>query len=69
MTSFIIFPLGIHPIMKLIAVILATFGGCFISYEFLIRRIRWIGLLFGLKPKSFEIRNETTRMSSERIKI
>ncbi|WP_375579348.1 acyltransferase family protein [Marivirga tractuosa] len=69
MASFIIFPLDIHPYTKLIAVILATFGGCFISYDFLIRRIRWIRPLFGLKPKSVEIRNETTRLSREGIKI
>ena len=51
LASLVIFPLGIHPFAKLVAVIIATFAGCFTSYEFLIRRISWIRPLFGLKEK------------------
>jgi hypothetical protein len=54
LASVMIFPLDIHPIVKLTAVILITFAGCFISYEFLIRRINWVRPLFGLKPQGFQ---------------
>lgn len=52
LASWLIFPTDIHPVVKLIIVIITTFAGCFISYEFLIRRIRWIRLLFGVKVEA-----------------
>ncbi|MEQ8471308.1 MAG: acyltransferase family protein [Marinoscillum sp.] len=48
--SVLIFPLGINPWLKLFALVLFTFAGCFASYEG-IRRIQIIRPLFGLKPK------------------
>jgi hypothetical protein len=52
LASLIVFPMDIYPVAKLMLVILLTFAGCFISYEFLIRRINWIRPFFGLKEKS-----------------
>ncbi len=49
LASWLLFPMDFHPIAKLIAVVIFTFAGCFICYEFLIRRIRWFRPLFGLK--------------------
>ena len=48
--SYLIFPLSISPWSKLILVILFTTISCFIFYELIIRRIRIIRMLFGLKP-------------------
>ena len=52
LASLFVFPMGIPPLAKLAVVVLLTFAGCLISYEFLIRRINWIRPLFGLKEKS-----------------
>ena len=57
LASWLFFPLGMHPVVKLIAVIVFTFAGCFLSYEFLIRRIVWVRPLFGLKPKEDKANN------------
>lgn len=51
LASWLFFPIELHPVVKLIAVIVVTFAGCFLSYEFLIRRIKWVRPFFGLKPK------------------
>ncbi|WP_188467673.1 acyltransferase family protein [Marivirga lumbricoides] len=56
LASWLFFPLGIHPVVKLIAVIVFTFAGCFLSYEFLIRRIVWVRPLFGLKAKTAKVK-------------
>lgn len=45
----IILPLELHIIFKLISIILLTFLGCYIIYEFLIRRSSFLKPLFGLK--------------------
>jgi glucans biosynthesis protein C len=48
----LIFPLEIPATLKFILMLIFTFGGCLVSYEFLIRRITLIRPLFGLKlPK------------------
>ncbi|MBL0765530.1 acyltransferase family protein [Marivirga atlantica] len=49
LASWIIFPLSIAPFFKLTLVTLFTFVGCFILYEFVIRRLNFIRPLFGLK--------------------
>ncbi len=48
--AYLIVPLGIPGIVKLILVVTFTFFGCFISYEFVIRRVQILRPLFGLKP-------------------
>jgi len=47
--SVLIFPMTLSPQIKLVLVTLFTFAGCWLSYEFLIRRIKYVGVLFGLK--------------------
>jgi glucan biosynthesis protein C len=46
--SLLIFPLNIAVQLKFVIVLLITFAGCFITYE-LVRRLKWIRPLFGLK--------------------
>ncbi len=48
--SLLIFPLELDVRIKFILVLLITIGGCFSAYE-IIRRIKWIRPLFGLKWK------------------
>lgn len=48
LTSYLLFPLEISGWLKFILVLTFTGAGCFISYE-LIRRVRFIRPLFGLK--------------------
>jgi glucans biosynthesis protein C len=47
--SLLIFPLDIEVQLQFILVLLFTFTGCFLTYEFIIRRINIIRPLFGLK--------------------
>lgn len=51
-SSAMIFPLDIHPLIKLILVSITTFWGCFVVYEFVIRRLYWIWPFFGLKQQN-----------------
>jgi hypothetical protein len=44
-------PLGIPTTLKFIIIIVLTFAGSFVFYEFVIRRIYFIRPLFGLKEK------------------
>lgn len=46
--SMVIFPLSLDVRLKFVLVLLITVGGCFASYE-MIRRLKWIRPLFGLK--------------------
>jgi len=48
--AYLILPLEIPGGLKLIIITTFTFIGCFISYEFIIRRIQILRPLFGLKP-------------------
>ncbi len=47
--SFLIAPLSIPGTLKFILLILITFAGCFSLYELVIRRVRFLWPLFGLK--------------------
>lgn len=51
LSSFLIFPLEIPSILKFVLVIAFTSVGCFTFYEFMIRRIRILRPLFGLKKE------------------
>ena len=48
--SYLIFPLDLPIYIKMIGNTIFTFGGCFLIYEMLIRRIKFLRPLFGLKP-------------------
>lgn len=49
--SWLIFPLAVAVQLKFILVLLFTFAGCFAFYEFIVRRLNLMRVLFGLKPK------------------
>jgi peptidoglycan/LPS O-acetylase OafA/YrhL len=49
--SMIIFPLNIPVAVQFILLVLFTIAGCFLTYEFVVRRIRFLRPLFGLKLK------------------
>lgn len=49
--SFLIFPLDIPSILKFVLSVAFTSIGCFTFYEFIIRRIRILRPLFGLKKE------------------
>jgi len=49
LVSYLLVPLGIPIHLKLILVVIFTFTGCFVLYEFIVRRIRLLRPLFGLK--------------------
>lgn len=51
LASLLIFPLDIEVQLQFLLVLLFTFTGCFLTYEFIIRRINIIRPLFGLKMK------------------
>jgi membrane-bound acyltransferase YfiQ involved in biofilm formation len=52
--SAIIFPLSLDVTIKFIAVVLFTVAGCFLTYEFVVRRIGILRLLFGLGNRKNE---------------
>ena len=47
--SYLIFPMEIDVRVKFFMVLLFTVVGCFLTYEFMIRRVKFIRVLFGLK--------------------
>jgi len=47
--AWIILPLNINPVLKFISITLFTFVVCFLIYEFILRRVPILRLLFGLK--------------------
>jgi membrane-bound acyltransferase YfiQ involved in biofilm formation len=47
--SFLIVPLGLPVLLKLLMVVAFTFTGCFAFYEFIVRRVVFLRPLFGLK--------------------
>ena len=53
--SFLILPLDIPTALKFILIILFTSAGCFTLYDLIIRRIRFIRPLFGLRKASKEL--------------
>ncbi len=51
LASALIFPIDMEVQLQFILVLLFTFTGCFLTYEFVIRRVNIIRPLFGLKMK------------------
>lgn len=49
LASLLIFPLDIATPLKFVLVLACTFAGCFVFYEFVIRRVKVIRPLFGLR--------------------
>jgi len=49
LASSFVFPLDIPAFLKFILVTAFTFIGCFVVYEFVLRRIKFVRILFGLK--------------------
>lgn len=49
LAAWLIFPLDIPAFLKLTLVIAFTFIGCFVTYEFVLSRIKFVRPLFGLK--------------------
>jgi peptidoglycan/LPS O-acetylase OafA/YrhL len=49
--SYFIFPLSIPAIAKLVLVLALTFGSSLVLYELIIKRLKWIRPLFGMKFK------------------
>jgi len=47
--SMLVFPLQIDVHLKFLMVLLITLVGCFVVYEFVIRRVRLLRILFGLR--------------------
>jgi hypothetical protein len=45
----LLFPLEIPVQLKFVALLLVTGAGCFLVFEFIIRRSKWVGLLFGVR--------------------
>jgi len=65
--SYFIMPLEIPVVLKFILVIIFTFAGCFIFYEYVIKRIQIIRPLFGLKVKTTN--QVELKASKERIHL
>jgi peptidoglycan/LPS O-acetylase OafA/YrhL len=51
LASYLILPLNLKVGLNIIMIVLFTFTGCYITYEFVIKRITFIGPMFGLKRK------------------
>jgi glucans biosynthesis protein C len=47
----LIFPLHINVQLQFILVLLFTLFGCLVTYEYIIKRVKILRLLFGLKIK------------------
>ncbi|HYF70502.1 MAG TPA: acyltransferase family protein [Ohtaekwangia sp.] len=62
--SLLIFPLNIDVRLQFVLLLIFTFAGCFLFYEFVIRRINIIRPLFGLKRK---VSRDDTRMVTQEI--
>lgn len=43
-------PLGLGPVAEPVLLLLGTFATCFVLHHFVIRRVRWLQPLFGVKP-------------------
>lgn len=50
--AFLIMPLDISPWVQLILIVAFTFAGCFLLYELVIRRVKFLRPLFGIKQIS-----------------
>jgi glucans biosynthesis protein C len=51
-----LYPLG--PVLEPVVVLGVTLGGCLLLHEFVVRRVRWLRPLFGLKPRPSQSQRE-----------
>lgn len=65
LASLLIFPLRIDVHLKFILVLTFTFSGCFICYEFIIRRIGIIRPLFGLTNERMKANDNSIESKNE----
>ena len=47
--SYYLLPLQLPAIFKLVLLLAGTFGICLLLYEYLLKRLKWIRPLFGMK--------------------
>jgi peptidoglycan/LPS O-acetylase OafA/YrhL len=52
LASWLVFPLNTGVYLKFVLVLIFTVGGCLTTYEFIIRRVNFIRILFGLKASA-----------------
>lgn len=57
--AYLILRIPMHPMLQFLAVTLFTFAGCYLLYEFLIRRIWFLRPLFGLKGNRMKHKKES----------
>jgi len=62
LASLLIFPLSLSTPMQFILVLVSTFSGCFLVYEMVVRRVRFIRPLFGLKNNK---RSQTVSLENQ----
>jgi len=62
--SYLIFGLGLNPWLEFILVVSFTFIGCWVSYEYVVRRVAFLRPLFGLKVNK---RNHNLRPSQTEL--
>ena len=49
--AFFLLPLQLNAYLKLLLLLAGTFGSCLLLYELVLRRLKWIRPLFGMKLK------------------
>ncbi len=59
-------PLHLGPVLEPLLVLLATVAGCLLLHEYLIRRVRWIRPLFGLKAANGDISRRHAAVTNAR---
>jgi glucans biosynthesis protein C len=47
--AYLVFPLQLSAWLKMMILLAATFGSCLLIFEFVIKRVKWIRPLFGMK--------------------
>lgn len=67
--AMLILPLAMPPFLKFISIVLFTAIGCYLIYEFLIRRIRLLRPLFGLKWQFKNVEKERLVLKTVEEKI
>jgi membrane-bound acyltransferase YfiQ involved in biofilm formation len=53
--SMLIFPLAVPVALQFVLLLAFTIGGCFLTYEYIVRRVNFLRPLFGLKVKRTQL--------------
>jgi len=67
--SVLVFPLDLAAPLKFVLVLAVEFTGCFVLYEFLIRRVPFLRTLFGLKPRYLPSSSTITASGSSAVGV